>query len=768
MSFLTRLHRERYQPCLQDTVSTLNSMRPYTAQHLDEEDIADLKEKYGNEIVDAAITDTTSVIARTFIQNHKQQIKVTINARVQKSSKQEVECEQKNVVNKVSECFYVRSEESLKRIEKDVQAEFKKSNPEILFEDEQPVKVIINEIHEYFDRINAVAEIARKHSSDVSSNQNNYDAAKEFAENEWPFLGSYIIGRSTITDAVALEQEVESRVLLENVIKEIDHKDKILLRLILKSHPDKIEDHQELKKLLIEHPREISLGGSINTVSRKKTKLNKDVDAVGLSLGEEIREIHHLLQTSRLAILSTTLLNPRKSDVYNRNPLYTAGTGNDRIIMKVIENGDFYKNEIAASEMSELSGFTEITLPTKRGSFNAANYNNEGDIERKSLGVKQKTGTLLETPKKKKHARRLSNPDKVLMQGYLSNISGVQLHLDVTKKLGLEMQKRQGGLFSLRFTPPADYSREVEAFFQIESRSFQLNTINSFILGDRDANPGNFLIAKEGKRLIGIDHEDIMPKSNTSIDPMMPVAVKSTTDIRTGETNVKDTINCKMNNVCPIHNWLIGLPQAIEPFTKEVINHVLDNLSRERLEEYHSNRKTLFSKDQVQAQLERVDLVLELFKQEKEKEEVSLTPRDLYLKVVAEHPTYKLLSKEMGLAPYFVFMFLGKVPANVNSPDVQRLSKRMARHVAKAICKQVVTIAIKKKIEVTIPRKYIEDPNFAAANISTSLKQTQELQTWMEGDNDLRRLLWGEKKPVPEEEQEPESPQRLNRFDFLF
>ncbi len=337
----------------------------------------------------------------------------------------------------------------------------------------------------------------------------------------------------------------------------------------------------------------------------------------------------------------------------------------------------------------------------------------------------------------------------------MSSESGLQVSMKISKKVALDMQNAPRGMFNIVIPKlQKSYVSDVKPFFEIDQRSYEFNVLTSFILGDQDANLGNFLFSNDDDKVYNIDHEVMMPESNKSVDFEMPIATKASINIDTGKIDAEETIPFIIRDICPINNCLIGLPMANNVFSRDTINHVLGHLSVKVFKEYHEN-KSVFNEAQVSAQLERIQLLRDLFQAEYDKPDITLTPRELYLKLVGEHPTYKLLKETFGLADYFLFQFLGKVPANVNDEAVKVLKERMTADAAVNIQKQLPKAVFTRKIKTASEIKDMEDPNFGAANVLLQMVQMQETQKWWNEEENLYYLIHGKKMEQKKEEVQP-------------
>ncbi len=140
----------------------------------------------------------------------------------------------------------------------------------------------------------------------------------------------------------------------------------------------------------------------------------------------------------------------------------------------------------------------------------------------------------------------------------------------------------------------------------------------------------------------------MMPENNYNVTKKIPIGNGAIIE----ERDIKD--------VFPIRLWLAGLPQAEVAFSRETLNKMLKSLDPTRLAAYHSQKK-LFSGAAVGAQLDRVELMRDLFEQEVKKDTITLTPKALFLKFVDNHPSYSFL-KGLKLSDFNTFMLLGQVP----------------------------------------------------------------------------------------------------------
>ena len=250
-----------------------------------------------------------------------------------------------------------------------------------------------------------------------------------------------------------------------------------------------------------------------------------------------------------------------------------------------------------------------------------------------------------------------NNPDLQLLyiQEFLPNAqSGLQWVLEFmpTGRPGAPLQVSD----LVNFRVPDSAKQLIK---NIDIPSFQENFLLHLMLGSKDCNVGNTLFVTEQDeqgqdvvKLYSVDHEDIMPEDNYNITKQIPLIYDTAHPTPTPQN---------VENVFPMKIWLAGLPQADVPFTKEVMRKALQTLDPQRILAYHHHKK-LFSPKAVGAQLDRVNLIREVFKAELAKPEPSLTPKALYLKFIDNHPSYAYLKK--FLPDFSVYQLLGMVPSD--------------------------------------------------------------------------------------------------------
>jgi len=389
-------------------------------------------------------------------------------------------------------------------------------------------------------------------------------------------------------------------------------------------------------------------------------------------------------------------VTPNEKTGHNRNPSYKVRGGTGEIFLKETAAIDAL-SEVSAREMAELMGFRDLipantvtrkpeelelqgqvpseTLMTSKQSVahfideenRARTEENEAHTPIKNTpGVQNAVAKFILNMKMAAYKRIQAKEGRELKLLYMQEkvpeaTDGLKVYEDLFSAGG----PAQPALLSFLGgeSGRVRFERARQTIEQIDLDSFQDNFLLQIILGSQDCNPGNTLFTTvEGPRgttkqkIHSIDHERIMPEDNYNITKSIPMMNGS-----------KFTGNPErpIENVFPIRLWLAGLPQAEVPFSKEMIYKTLANLDPDRLLEYHRQKK-LFSPAAVGAQLERVNLIRSLFEEEMKKDKPTLTPRELFLRLVNNHPSYCFLKQQQKLSDFTTFMLLGFVPENAD------------------------------------------------------------------------------------------------------
>lgn len=381
----------------------------------------------------------------------------------------------------------------------------------------------------------------------------------------------------------------------------------------------------------------------------------------------------------------TLNITKASNDIYRRNSAVKATSAANQLYVKTVAAKDGL-SEVAAREMAEILGFGGlIPSNTIAGTDVLHDHKDEPSIPNTGLVLsRQKIRGLIDERREESPEKNIKNSPGVQnavakfvfnlktaayrtkaqkeeqfkllhVQKLMPNaVDGLQVYTQLfNEPVVLPGQFVLGGLTE---SQKRDQRAQAKKIVQkISLPSFQENFLLHIILGSQDANPGNTLFTdgpNDVAVLHSIDHERIMPEDNYNITKRIPLD---------NGTNSASIVEKDIKNVFPIRLWLAGLPQADVPFTKEIIEKALESLNPERLLAYHRQKK-FFSPAAVGAQLERILLIKNVFEAEIKKSKITLTPKELFLKLINNHPTYMFLKNELQLSDFHTFVLLGQVP----------------------------------------------------------------------------------------------------------
>lgn len=406
-----------------------------------------------------------------------------------------------------------------------------------------------------------------------------------------------------------------------------------------------------------------------------------------LNLPHDTPEMKKATADTPLIFETEDTLNIVKSEniIFSRNPAVKAISTSNQLYVKTVVAKDGL-SEVAAREMAEILGFGGL-IPSNTIAGTNVLHGHKNQSSRPNTGLvlsRQKIRELIDERRKESPEKDIKNSPKVQnavakfvfnlktaayrtkaqkekqfkllhVQKLMPNaVDGTQVYIQLfNEPVVLPGQFVFGGLTeSQKREQRAQAKKTVQ---KISIPSFQENFLLHIILGSQDANPGNTLFIRDENDSVilhSIDHERIMPEDNYNITKKIPLA---------NGANLESIIEKDIENVFPVRLWLAGLPQANVPFTKAVIEKALNSLNPKRLLAYHDQKK-LFSPAAVGAQLERILLIKNVFEEEIKKSQITLTPKQLFLKLINNHPTYIFLKKELQLSELSTFMLLGQIP----------------------------------------------------------------------------------------------------------
>lgn len=404
-----------------------------------------------------------------------------------------------------------------------------------------------------------------------------------------------------------------------------------------------------------------------------------------LNLPRDTPKMKEAVANTPLIFETEDILNITKAsnNTYCRNSAIKATSESNQLYVKTVAAKDGL-SEVAAREMAEILGFEGLIPSNTIAETNVLHdHENEPSIPNTNLILsRQKIRELIDERREESPEKNIKNSPGVQnavaksvfnlktaayrtkaqkeeqfkllhVQKLMPNaVDGIQVYTQLfNEPIVLPGQHVLGGLTESQKREQRARAKKIVQ--KISLPSFQENFLLHLILGSQDANPGNTLFT-EGPNdiavLHSIDHERIMPEDNYNVTKKIPIG--------NGRNSI---VEKEIKNVFPIRLWLAGLPQADIPFTKEIIEKALDSLNLERLLAYHRQKK-LFSPKAVGAQLERILLIKNVFEEEIKKSKITLTPKELFLKLINNHPTYVFLKNELQLSDFHTFVLLGLVP----------------------------------------------------------------------------------------------------------
>lgn len=440
--------------------------------------------------------------------------------------------------------------------------------------------------------------------------------------------------------------------------------------------------NQRLTQLKADTPDE-ALKKDIDLYLNRRVICPKELLAgVHLSLPHESPKMEKAAANTPLIFETedTLVITKALHDIYRRNSAVKATSASNQLYVKTVAAKDGL-SEVAAREMAEILGFGGLIPSNTIAKTDVLNDDGDGSSMPNTGLVlsRQKISALIDKRREESPEKDIKNSPGVqnALAKALFNLKTAAyrakaqrgedfklLHVQKLMPNAVDGQHVYTRLFNEPVVLPGPFvlggltesekrtqRAEAKAIVQeISLPSFQENFLLHLILGSQDANPGNTLFTKG--QLHSIDHERIMPEDNYNITKRIPLG---------NGPNHASMVEKNIKNVFPIRLWLAGLPQADVPFTKEIIAKALESLNPERLLAYHRQKK-LFSDAAVGAQLDRILLIKNVFEAEIKKSDITLTPKEVFLKLIKNHPTYMFLKNEVPLSDFHTFALLGLVP----------------------------------------------------------------------------------------------------------
>ncbi|GEM_PF-1829703 len=374
-----------------------------------------------------------------------------------------------------------------------------------------------------------------------------------------------------------------------------------------------------------------------------------------LNLSHDNKKMEKAVANPPLIFETEDTLNLETLFHATRNPAIKATSQANQLYIKTVAARDGL-SEVAAREMAEIIGF-EGLIPSNTIAGTDVLHNQFLSMPNTRLvPSREKIKQLID--ERKKESPEVQNA----IAKFIFNLKNAVYRTKAQKDEGLKLlhiqkfmpKANDGQTLYAQICSPSQHAEAKNTLQKISLPSFQENFLLHLILGSQDANLQNTLFEYDDHNdvvvLHSIDHERIMPEDNYNITKKIPMI-----------NGKNPAVEKDIKNVFPIRLWLAGLPQANAPFTREIIEKTLASLNPERLLAYH-RQKNLFSPAAVGAQLDRILLIKNMFKEEIKKSQMTLTPKELFLKFINNHPTYLFLKNELQLSDLHLFSIFGQVP----------------------------------------------------------------------------------------------------------
>ncbi|WP_059359939.1 hypothetical protein [Parachlamydia acanthamoebae] len=178
----------------------------------------------------------------------------------------------------------------------------------------------------------------------------------------------------------------------------------------------------------------------------------------------------------------------------------------------------------------------------------------------------------------------------------------------------------------------------------VQKNHVHMLTLSGFIKGIAAGHFNNYLLKlsednQKIEKIYEIDLEEMLNPFNKLKGNEVVLGYENIDEERKS-TVYKSIITCRM--------WVLGLPQNAQPFERATLLTLTHPNFISVFQEYHENARnySCISEDSWCAQLERLEVMQNLARLELEKEEISLTPRDVYFALFGGEDLWKLAEQE--------------------------------------------------------------------------------------------------------------------------
>lgn len=259
----------------------------------------------------------------------------------------------------------------------------------------------------------------------------------------------------------------------------------------------------------------------------------------------------------------------------------------------------------------------------------------------------------------------------------------------------------------------------------IDPISYQLECVLAFILGHSTSIDTLCLYEGEDKQIITtLSKASIMPESNDTktFNDYVPSKLIWNEEEKSFEQVLEEV---EVKDICAMQQDILTLPLGGQPFDKSFISYVLEHVSTELLENYHQDR-SWFSREAVEAQLERVAFLREKF-QQCLGNEITLTPRELFSEFMQENLSFRLLS-QFQLPAIAFYHLLGRIPADLFSTELIIAMHQVKTYQEERLGELIQTASENEDVkEIPLYPETIADPG-----LLIRIQMFQEFEMWNE------------------------------------
>lgn len=468
-------------------------------------------------------------------------------------------------------------------------------------------------------------------------------------------------------------------------------------------------------------------------------------------------------------------------DAFTRNETYIVhdAQGQARLVAKKATH-QAQINELAAREMSEIMGFSDITQPTVVRPLVSQQLQHSRTITKEDGVVDQARLNQQAISRTTKPGQQDDSGSHVLMQQFIQNSQTVlsvltppitrlsqqmQQQLQIrAQRMDFATQRRIGKAAmedpakiydfidprSLRLTLNGDdRAKMILLSRQINQASLQRNALRAFLLGEGDCNFGNIMLVRRGRNseynVLLIDFEEIMPENNVQRLRQLPLIEKGTSNLFTGAVKVSQLRDKPLEGVMSLMCGLLCLPVAQNDFDQTVLQEFVDGFDIEALKRYHraTQWRNGFSHEQIQAQLDRAQYLVDQC-QGALNNQANFSPRNLYDHFYQQHPEYTQAREKLSnnMVFYQLTNRIGIFADNKSKKSVTAKTQTFAKQIMTRTVKAQIKAAMgRDQMDASMPKWLLRDRHGAAIAAQFESDQLRATYKGLEGNHEMRDLM---------------------------